>query len=400
MNDEVKITKLTDVVWFQEGPGVRNTQYTQTGIKLLNVANLVNGKIDLSTSNRYISEEEAYGRYKHFLVDDGDFIIASSGIQVDYFDKKMGFVNSSHLPLCMNTSTIRFKVIDKTTLDIHYFMYYLKTPYFKQQLAQHITGSAQLNFGPSHLKKMYIPLVDIETQKQIADNLDKVTHIIDLCNAILEKLDLLVKSRFVEMFGDPETNPFNWERITISDVCSSIVRGPFGSALKKDYFVTPDKTTYKVYEQKHAIQKNATIGTYYITEEKYNELKRFECVAGDILMSCSGTMGKFYQLPIGCERGIINQALCKFTLNNKILPIVFLTYMEQTIGNLETKGSGIQNIAAVSYVKAMPINLPPLELQEQFADFVKQVDKSKLAVKQVLEKAEILKNALMQEYFG
>ena len=58
---------LTDIVWFQEGPGVRNTQYTDSGVKLLNVANLVDGKVDLSTSSRYISEEEAYGKYKHFL---------------------------------------------------------------------------------------------------------------------------------------------------------------------------------------------------------------------------------------------------------------------------------------------------------------------------------------------
>ena len=69
---------LTDVVWFQEGPGVRNTQYTDSGVKLLNVANLVDGKVDLTTSSRYISKEEAYGKYKHFLVDQGDFIIASS----------------------------------------------------------------------------------------------------------------------------------------------------------------------------------------------------------------------------------------------------------------------------------------------------------------------------------
>ena len=140
--------------------------------------------------------------------------------------------------------------------------------------------------------------------------------------------------------------------------------------------------------------------TYYITEEKYKELQRFECVAGDILMSCSGTMGELYQLPIDCERGIINQALCKFTLNEKILPICFLTYMRQTIGNLETKGSGIKNIAAVSYVKAMPINLPPINVQTKFADFVEQTEKSKSAVKKVLEKAETLKKALMQEYFG
>ena len=64
--------KLPDVLWFQEGPGVRKHQYVNEGIKLLNVANLVNGKIDLSTSNRYITKEEAYGKYKHFLADEGD----------------------------------------------------------------------------------------------------------------------------------------------------------------------------------------------------------------------------------------------------------------------------------------------------------------------------------------
>lgn len=86
-------------------------------------------------------------------MDDGDFIIASSGIKVEYFDKKMGFVSGVQLPLCMNTSTIRFKVLDKNILDIRYFMYFLKTDQFKQQLSREITGSAQLNFGPSHLKK-------------------------------------------------------------------------------------------------------------------------------------------------------------------------------------------------------------------------------------------------------
>ena len=277
------------------------------------------------------------------------------------------------------------------------YLYYAVT---YMNLAKYFSGATIPHIYFKDYQKEKLPLLTIDEQRKIADNLRKIDRLIGLCGSILQKLDVLVKSRFVEMFGDPETNPFNFEIVKISDVCSSIVRGPFGSALKKEYFVAPDKTTYKVYEQKHAIQKSATIGTYYITEEKYNELKRFECVAGDILMSCSGTMGEFYQLPVGCERGIINQALCKFTLNDKILPIVFLTYMKQTIRHLETKGSGIQNIAAVSYVKAMPINLPPLELQSQFAAFVEQTDKSKLAVKQVLEKAETLKKALMQEYFG
>lgn len=250
------------------------------------------------------------------------------------------------------------------------------------------------------LKEIEISMPSEDKQYHIAAVLDKLTDLISLRKQQLVKLDELVKARFIELFGDPETNPYGWRQVTVRDVCSSVVRGPFGSALKKEYFVEPSKATYKVYEQKHAIQKSATIGTYYITAEKFSELRRFECAAGDILMSCSGTMGELYQLPPDCEKGLINQALCKFTLNDKILPIVFLAYMKQTIGNLETKGSGIQNIAAISYVKAMPINLPPMQMQQQFATFVEQTDKLEWTVQKSLDKLEVLKKALMQKYFG
>ena len=286
------------------------------------------------------------------------------------------------------------------SIDKKYVFHFCQSPYFIDDMTSQATGASYPAVSSGIVKSSTIPDHPIEKQKLIADCLDKVSELIALRKEQLAKLDQLVKSRFIELFGDPETNPYGWKQTTVGEVCSSIVRGPFGSALKKEFFVEPNETTYKVYEQKHAIQKSATIGTYYITAEKFDELRRFECVAGDILMSCSGTMGELYQLPEGCEKGLINQALCKFTLNKKILPIVFLTYMKQTIGKLETKGSGIQNIAAVSYVKAMPINLAPMEVQEQFAAFVEQTDKSKLTIQQSLDKLELLKKSLMQEYFG
>lgn len=191
---------IPELLFFQEGPGVRNTQYTESGIKLLNVANLVNGKVDISTSNRYISEEEAYGKYKHFLVDVGDFIVASSGIKVEYFDKKMGFVSPDQLPLCMNTSTIRFRTLDPNRLNIRYFMYFMKSNSFKQQLSKQITGSAQLNYGPSHLKKMYVPVIPIQDQFDIVDKLDRIHEIIEQRQQQLTELDNLIKSRFVLLF--------------------------------------------------------------------------------------------------------------------------------------------------------------------------------------------------------
>ena len=266
-------------------------------------------------------------------------------------------------------------------------------------LERYYTGAAIPHIYFKDYQKEKIPLLSYEEQKRIAEIFEKMDLIISCLKKQLAKLDELVKSRFVEMFGEPDTNPYGWEKVTVEELCSSIVRGPFGSTLKKEFFVEPSETTYKVYEQKHAIKKSATIGTYYVTAEKFDELRRFECVAGDILMSCSGTMGELYQLPEGCEKGLINQALCKFTLNERILPIVFLNYMKQTIGNLETKGSGIQNIAAVSYVKAMPINLAPMEVQEHFAAFVTQVDKSKFVVQKALDQAQLLFDSLMQKFF-
>lgn len=290
-----------------------------------------------------------------------------------------------------------FGLVAKREVLLPRYLYYFCRNYDFERLNKAVTIPS---LTKSDLLKIEITLPSLEIQEKIVNKLLKIEEVIQARQQQLQKMDELVKARFIELFGDPATNPYGWQQLTVNDVCVSVVRGPFGSALKKEFFVPPSDTTYKVYEQKHAIQKSSTIGTYYVTAEKYNELRRFECHSGDILMSCSGTMGELYQLPAGCERGIINQALCKFTLNERILPIVFLAYMRETIGNLETKGSGIQNIAAVSYVKAMPINLPPMRVQDQFATFVEQTDKSKVAVQKALDEAQLLFDSLMQKYFG
>ncbi|WP_027088396.1 restriction endonuclease subunit S [Cohnella panacarvi] len=217
--------RVPEFLFFQEGPGVRSYQYTDTGVKLLNVANLQKGKLDLTTSYRYISEEEACGRYNHFLVDEGDLIIASSGITVETFEKKMGFAEKEHLPLCMNTSTIRFKSLNPKELDIRFFMYFLKSEIFKKQLSELITGSAQLNFGPSHLQKVIFPLPSYEEQQQIIFKIDEMFALIkdleeikndthDLVNKMRKKvLQDAVEGKLVPQ--DPNDEPANvlFERI-------------------------------------------------------------------------------------------------------------------------------------------------------------------------------------------
>lgn len=149
---------LSEVYWFQEGPGIRKWQFTESGVKLLNVGNILkNGTIDLDRTDRHVSNEEAYGRYKHFLIDSGDLVIASSGVGFDVdglLSTRGAFISHAHLPLCMNTSTIRFKPLGDASLE--FLQQWLKSYEFRSQITRLVTGTAQQNFGPSHLKKLKI----------------------------------------------------------------------------------------------------------------------------------------------------------------------------------------------------------------------------------------------------
>ena len=136
------LVKLPDVVFFQEGPGVRKWQFRDSGIKLINVKNIVNEVLTTENSGKYLDPEEVESKYTHFLADAGDLVMASSGATWG----KTAWVEEKHLPLCMNTSMIRFKALDHDVLDIKFFRYFLKTNLFRRQMERLITGSAQPNF--------------------------------------------------------------------------------------------------------------------------------------------------------------------------------------------------------------------------------------------------------------
>lgn len=398
----MKQVLFPEVVWFQEAPGVRNTQYTDSGVKLLNVANLVDGRVNLSNTDRYISEEEAYGKYKHFLVDDGDFIIASSGIKVEYFDKKMGFVSGVQLPLCMNTSTIRFKVLDKNILDIRYFMYFLKTDQFKQQLSREITGSAQLNFGPSHLKKMHLPLIDLTEQRKIAAVLDKVSDLIAKRRQQLDKLDELIKARFVEMFYNIDSNT-NWPVVTMADISTDMRTGPFGSALHHDEFV---ETGIFVLGIDNAVENKFSYNRMrYITEEKYEQLKRYTVRPGDIIITIMGTVGRSAVIPDNIPKAINTKHLACLTIDRSKAQPTFICSAFQMHPEIRQQLTGqakgaIMDGLNLTIIKKIHFKLPPIEIQDKFVEFFNITEKTKTTISKSLEKLETLKKALMQEYFG
>ncbi|UYF44393.1 restriction endonuclease subunit S [Aliarcobacter cryaerophilus] len=192
-NDVWQEIRLDKLVFFQEGPGVRNTQYRKSGVKLLNVGNLNNNILNLSSTETYISEEEAYGVYKHFLVDEGDLLISCSGINSESFKKKIAFVKKEHLPLCMNTSTMRFKNL-KNKLLLEYLYFFFQTLFFEKQVFGVLTGSAQFNFGPTHIKWFKIKLPSLPEQQKIAEVLSLADDEINLLKNELEELKLQKKA--------------------------------------------------------------------------------------------------------------------------------------------------------------------------------------------------------------
>lgn len=370
--------KIQEVLFFQEGPGVRNTQYTTEGVKLLNVSNLVNGKVDLSTSDRYISKEEAYGKYKHFLCDAGDFIVASSGIKVEYIDKKMGFINETMLPLCMNTSTIRFKTLDPKRLRIRYFMFYLKSQNFKNQLFRQITGSAQLNYGPSHLKKMFMPLIDISLQDDIVRKLDKIQCIIEMRQQELVKLDDLIQARFVELFGDLKINSKDWKIVEFNKCASIDTHMVHDFAGYEDYphigIDSIEKGTGRLFGYRTIAEDGVISGKYLFTSRHiiYSKIRpnlnKVALPEFDGLCSADA-------YPILVKEGICNREYLGYTLKSKYFLEYILAFSNRT--NLPKVNK--------SQVEGFRLPLPPIELQNQFAGFVNQVNKSKLVIKNLLQ---------------
>lgn len=182
---EWETKKFPDVCWFQEGPGVRNTQFTDSGIKLLNGTNIASGHLDLSTTSRFIAESEAYGPYAHFMADINDIVLASSGITIEKLHNKVAIVTESDLPFCMNTSTIRFK--PASILNHSFLFQYLKSDLFKNEIGGQATGSAQLNFGPSHVATVSINLPPLPEQTAIAAVLSDIDSELEAIEAKLDK---------------------------------------------------------------------------------------------------------------------------------------------------------------------------------------------------------------------
>ena len=248
------------------------------------------------------------------------------------------------------------------------------------------------------LKEIQIMICPIEKQKKIIDILDKAKSLIDLRKKQIEKMDLLIKSKFIEMFGDPVTNPKGWERTEIVRICEKIAGGGTPSKSQPDYYT--GKIPWVTPKDMKKTLINDSID--HITEEAINNSSTKIIPKGSLLMVIrSGILKKTLPIAITIVPVSINQDMKAFIVNAKV-NVWFLYYTLKILEPVllsKVRGVTADNIE-FDVIKNLRIPLPPLPLQSQFASFVEVIENQKNLLEQGLDKMEINYKSLMEEYFG
>ena len=391
---------LNECFWFQEGPGVRKWQFKDSGIKLLNVSNIVKGGgIDLGKTDRHLSVEEATGKYSHFLIDDGDLVIASSGISIDddsFLRTRASFIENHHLPLCMNTSTIRFKAIEGVS-DLRFLKHWIDSIEFRTQITKEVTGIAQKNFGPSHLNRIKISLPSLPEQKRIAAILDKADEIRQKRRQAIAKLDELLQATFLDMFGDPVTNPKRWDQGVLGDVVYSAKDGPHvspkyseeGIPFLSTRHVKPGKIEWK--DLKYLSRNEAEI-----------QWKKCKPEKGDVLYTKGGTTGLAAHIDFDKDIAVwVHVALLK--TNHELVHPVWLESMLNSHycyvqSQKYTHGIANRDLGLKRMIK-IKLHKPPISEQMKFVNFYKKHRAESEAMISELRTLDTLFSSLQQRAF-
>lgn len=258
------------------------------------------------------------------------------------------------------------------------------------------TGSTFKAIGKNVLAETKIVLPSMEEQNQIVSVLDKVSDLISLRKQQLAKLDELVKSRFVEMFGDPITNQNGWQKDALGKRCDIITGNTPSRAEPKNY------GTYIEWIKSDNINTPSTYLTQaqeYLSETGFQKCRYVD--AGSLLMTCiAGSISCIGNVAVTDRRVAFNQQInAVVPKSDEVLYIYWLMLLSKPAIH-STINMALKGILSKGQLSEMEFPFPPIELQKQFSAFVEQTDKSKSTIQQSLDKLETLKKALMQQYFG
>ena len=363
----IKIGEACDIL---NGFAFKSKNYVDSGIRIIRIANVQKGYIEDNTPAFYPLSTNGLDKY---MLKSGDLLISLTGNV-----GRVALLDKEFLPAALNqrVACLRLK---SNFIDKKYLFHILNSDFFEQKCIRSSKGVAQKNMSTEWLKEYEIPLYSAKEQQKIAATLDKLQSIITHRRTQLEKLDLLVKARFVEMFGDPEFNNYNWDTFKMAELCTV-------SSSKRVYQseLTNEGVPFlRISDLVNRMDYNTETCDLFISEEKYSDLLNNGLVPqkDDILVTARGTLGRCYIVK-DTDRFYFQDGMITWlsSYSEKIIP-VYISYLFSMHG-IKKQIEEMQAGSTVAYLsiamtKKLSIMLPPLDLQTQFADFVQQVDKSR-----------------------
>lgn len=376
------MAKLGDIATYINGYAFKPQDWSDEGIPIIRIQDLTGNSYQ---ANRYNGEYAS-----KYEVNDGDVLIswsASLGVYIWHGEKA---VLNQHI----------FKVVfDKERISKDFFVH--QVGLILENAASDAHGATMKHLTKPVFDALPFYLPPYEKQCEIAEVLDKVTSLISLRKQQLAKLDELVKARFVEMFGDAKLNPYDFPCNSLSEYILFLTSGSRGWSQyftdNGEYFITIKNV------------KNCRItlqDVQYVIPPDNAEAKRTKVQENDLLISITADLGRTGVVPkeIAKHGAYINQHLTCIRLNlEKVNPIYVAYYMESDAGKEQFASKNQSAVKAglnFNAINSLKLIVPPLSLQNDFAAFVERVDQQKQTVQQSLEKLELMKKALMQEYFG
>lgn len=370
--------KLPEVCEIQYGFPFDSSLFSAEGdLPLIRIRDVVRGYTETYTSEKC---DVAY------LVHEGDILVGMDGV--------FNVAKWKGEPAYLNQRVCR--IIPNETIDADFLFYFIPTALKKIENETAFVTVKHLK--AKQLNAVVVPDVPIEEQKKIAAQLNVITHLISLRQQQAEKLDELVKARFVEMFGDPISNPHAFARVPLSEL-AVIKIGPFGSLLHKEDYVHGEHALINpshITNGKIVIDENLTV-----SDEKYIELEAYQLRPGDVVLGRRGEMGRC--AVVEREGYLCGTGSLLIRTNGQVTA----DYIQKTISFPAYKrmiedmavGQTMQNLN-VPIVSKFPIIKPPLDVQKRYYHFVHEIDCEKERIQKSAALLETLKRSLMQQYFG
>ena len=365
-----------------------------TEYKELNVDNLYRpvavGRYGIRTRESIYSKELASDYSKNRLIYKGTLTVGMGSVQMD-----IGIL-SDDVTYSVSPAYHTYQI---SGVDYDYLRYCLQCRNMDMFTRFMKRGSRQgKSIDLSRWIGYEIPIYPLEMQAEIVDRLDRVQTIISARQQELEKLDELIKARFVEMFGDPVTNPHGFKKVALSDL-AEIKIGPFGSLLHKEDYI---EGGHALVNPSHIVDGKVSVDEKLtISDDKFAELSAYHLQVGDVVMGRRGEMGRCAVVldeGLLCGTGSLLIRTKGEVTADYIQKIISFPSFKKTIEDMAV-GQTMPNLN-VPIVSGFQIVKPPLEVQRAYYEFVEQLDKSKVVVQKALDEAQLLFDSLMQQYFG